>query len=382
MLYKSSDFKKISQESLLCANLDIISDCVPLMSTVTNVARVVFKVCFTAMWLVSTGIIAVGYTIKAITIALSVDKDKHLYVGLCFYHFMQTCFVIQSLWMKTFLSHHFLKKSYFESFLHAVPVIGNIMAYKSTDLRSYDQLVKECETQLKQWIITPKVEQHTPLFSYYYPILIPEYLKDNKKLIVADCQLNPYHIKNIPQSYFQDNDFVKQLLRVLTYYHHGQYSYIADADFVALMELIITKAQQYQLMKTVTLPFANYLALHARGQFLALINQYPDLLWLLEDKTGGLTREEKRNCIKTCPHMITIMNEEFLKANSKLVKGALRQDPFIASKISHTILKLAFNSQEDVLRDPLFLACDKHNPGLKLAMMAHLEKKKANKKSI
>lgn len=380
MLYKSSEFKQVSSISVFCANIDVMSDFVPLVSTITNLTRIIFKLCFQAIASVLIAGIGVVYAFKAVTIASTHDEQLRKDRALCFYHFMHTSFVIDALWIKTFLSHHYLKKSYQESLWHAIPFIGNLRAYDSAHLKSYDGVVQECEQKLNQWVILPKPEQKGPLFSYYYPILIPQHLKDNKTLIIADCKLNPYHIKEIPDDFFKDEDFVKKLLRVLTYYHHGKYAYINDRDFKALMELIIKKAQNHNLMSKVELPFQNFSFTHDKREFLALIQDYPDLVWLLEDKTGCIDRGILSCVGKTCPPIITIMTEDRLKANAKFVKNMLKQEPFLASKISQNTLVAIFYSQVNVLEDDNFLACAKYSPGLKVAMSTYLSKKKVTPK--
>lgn len=380
MLYQYRDFQSATKLGVFCANLDVACDLIPGVSTVTNISRIAVKILFASSWLCLSVMTGAGYAFKATMIALFVKKDKKFQVALCFYKFIHTSFSIQSLWIKTFFSHHYMKKSYVESFLHALPLIGNLMAYKMTESRSYSSCVKVWETKMKQWEIKPSAAQNTPLFSCYYPSLVPSHLKESKALIIADCKLNPYHITKISKENFADIDFCKELMRVLTYYHHGRCSYINKTDFNELLSFVIKQAQAFNLMEEIVLPLEGYLFNHDFGEFLDLVRKYPDILWLIEDNEFFQHKKYVSLVIQSCPHIISIMSDHFLKLNKTLVIQALTQDSFIASKLSLSILLFSFSSKENVLSDGVFLACDKFHPGLKKAMIDHLNKKKLVKR--
>lgn len=380
MFYRSEEFANVSKASIVISNLDIALNAIPIASTVTNVARIIFKVCYSVAWISLSGICGLGFLISGVISSLISSKDRPFQLALAYYRFINTSLIIQSLWMKTFFTAHYFEKSYSVCLLHAIPIIGNIIAVKFAEKNTYQANIQRWENRLKNWEITPKFDQSTPLFSCYYPTLVPSHLKNSKALILADCKLNPYHIKKIPSSYFSDIEFVKKLMRTLTYYHHGKTSYINRTDFEELLVFIIKEAKKFELLEEIELPLSGYLFDHDFGELLDLIKKYPDILWLIDRLDFIEHKKYIALLIHSCPHVIAIMSDHFLKLNKTLVMTSLTQDPFIATKLPVMILVFIFSSKENVLQDGVFLSCVKHVPTLKIAMQEYLDKKKQMKR--
>lgn len=375
MLYTRHEFPRASFLGMFAVNVDLVCDLIPVVSTVTNLARVVFKTGCYALWLSASSLIGAFMLVKASIIFIIPYKDKNARYYQNFSSAMKSIFLIQSLWTKTFFSFHYLGKGMGKTLLHAIPIIGNIFAYIFAETKTYSRQSKAWEDVLKSWQITPQYNQNRPLFSYYYPEAIPAHMSFDRALTIANCKLNPYLIKKIPPSFFADVDFVKNLLRVMSYHHHGRSSYMPRSDFDDLMRYIILEAQKFGNLEDVSLPLENYLFHHDFGEFLDLLKLYPDLLWLIDDLKFFEHKKYVSTIIKDCPHVVTILSEHFLKLNKSMVTQALTQDPFIASKLSLAILVFAFSSKDDVLKDGVFLSCCKHHGLLYSTMSKHLKRK-------
>lgn len=378
MFYKYADYPEASKFAVLCANIDTVCDFIPVVSTVTNITRVALSILSTISWGVLSAGIGIGYAFKGLWIALFQKNDKQFSIGLCFYHWINASLLIQSLWIKTFFTHHYFKKTYLDSFYHAIPLLGNVIAFIK-ETKSYEANIKNWEETLHRYQIKPGFDQRGPLFSYSYPDLIPSYLKNNKKLIVANCRLNPYHITSIAKEHFADFSFIKDLMKVLTYDHHGKSSYIKEADFIYLMEYLVKEAQKKGYMIEIQFPIADYLQSQNETDKVALLQKYPDFLWLMPPKKAFDYHRYVAPVIPFSPHCITMMNDDFFQKHKTMALKAVTQDPLIASKLSIKNLLSIFRSKDNVLDDSVFLACDGYQPGLKAAMVEYLNRKKIKK---
>jgi hypothetical protein len=150
MFYAPTQFPKAPLHDLYLANLDIACDMIPGLSTVTNLSRLVASLVSTTLWLGVSVVLATYFMAKSVLNLTGLNAEKVSF-GENVDRFMSLSLKIKSLWSGNFFLIHVFDKSILQSTIHAIPVLGNLVAYAWANSNSYDNARDRYVKKMQGW---------------------------------------------------------------------------------------------------------------------------------------------------------------------------------------------------------------------------------------
>ncbi len=372
MFYAPTQFPKAPLHDLYLANLDIACDMIPGLSTVTNLSRLVASLVSTTIWLGVSVVLSTYFIAKSVLNLTGLSAEKVSF-GENVDRFMSLSLKIKSLWSANFFLIHVFDKSILQSTIHAIPVLGNIVAYAWANSNSYDNARDRYVNKMQGWQYQLDAGKYAHLMSYLLPSFANSVFSYDKKVHLENFRLNPLLHKKIPQEFFADEHFIEGLFQILTLYHHDKTPYIRKEEFKQIVIEIIQKAHAHEIMKDLPLPIESLLLTTDVKGTIEIINKYPIVLWMIPQGDFSNNKKNIQTVIQRYPQIISLMSDHFLKTHRSVVQQALSLNNQPIFRVSNSTAFQAFN-KDSILEDDLFLRLVKVKPTFGLYVREGLKK--------
>jgi hypothetical protein len=370
MFYKIEEFSKTHPINILASNIDIVCDFLPIVSTVTNVARIIFKTLWGVIVLVSCMTSCTIFLSKSfVEIALLKDKKQ---IIKNFDAMFEMCLNVNALWISNFFTFHYFKKSYIQSMIHATPFIGNLAAIINRDHRQFHGVKSDFLKELENWHIKQKMATFKLYPHAKLPMYMPEALAMEPDVVVANLKVNPYNIKNVPDFFFKNDEFIENVIKALTSALWLKDSDYKDFDLKNLLEDLIKKCHSQQKLLNLILPIEN---LYMNRDLIDLVTRNPLLLWMLPNIEFYQQANYISPLVSNHPQMIVRIGLPFLKRHPSIFNKALSLAPELSLCFEDIALMHAFSVKKELLKDPVFLSCLKFKPSLKNILIQILNRR-------
>jgi hypothetical protein len=372
MFYKFAEYPTVSQLSIIASNMDVICDIIPVISMINNVARIIIKSLASTFIAISIATSGVFYLSKFFVDLLISSKKHPFFENLD--SFLKTAMKINTLTYSQFFAYNFCRKSILSSCIHSIPMAGNLIAYFFSENKSYSAQKELLIKQIDSWSNQSKSSW---IPSEALPLYIPAQFKNDKQLYLANFRLNPLNFELIPDEYFRDEQYVKDLLKELVMIVSLKKIEMSFSEVKDLASRIIQKAQQYDNLKAISLPIETLYLSSTLQTLIGIVNEHPYVLWIL----GNIEFIEQKQYVQPLllqyPHIVTILSRHFLRLHPAIIHKALVLNPDLASVLEESIIIRGFSLKESLLEDEVFKKCMHFKPNLKNIVKSALHKQKA-----
>lgn len=275
MFYKISEFPTVFPPQLYLANMDVLSDMLPVVSTISNLARLIFKTAFQVLSLsVSTGLIPI-FLIKAIKEAIQVRDIKAFSIN--YQSYCRLSLKIHYIWTSHIFTLHLFSKDLKSTIVHAIPLIGNLIA--AIQAKSFGSGTKQ---EVYSKISSLQNQAHLQMSRFIplqiSPYFVPKGLEDDKHIYLANFKENPFAWDQIPDALFQDQEFILELFNLFTSYYLPTFKQVSQEERKHVLSQIIERAKTRGLFAEIILPIEN---LYLCPNLIELTRKYPFILWML-----------------------------------------------------------------------------------------------------
>lgn len=354
MFYSTSEYQNISKISLYAANFDLLLDCVPIVATVTNIARIVIKaiglVFQTAMTVMSVTLIP----LKLTYIAFSGQTNKKQRMLQAFYRSFKVGEDLGALSYKSFFLSHYTQKTVARSLIDSVPLAGNLAAYFFSKSKLMIDRKKELLTYLESLAQAPANRSRQTYTSYLKNSIVPcEFLQD-KDVHLANFKLNPYHVFSMPEQLFVDESFLDQMFSSLTGCHYGLSPYMPADDFIKIGHHIIRLAQKNQCCLEIPMPVYPHTLPEDIDDRLELVKKYPIILWMLPNVEFVQKKQYIAPIMNRYPEVVCLTTEHFLRMNKSVLAKALSLKNELVFIFKDALLAHVLSSK-DIFKDDSLL---------------------------
>lgn len=322
MFYPTSEYQNISKLSLYAANFDSMLDVIPLVSTVSNVARMSLKlvgvVFQTTLQLISVTVLPLKWTF----ILVACDQKKQRMIK-AFYNSFKITEPMQAFVLRNFFLNHYTQKSFSSSLVHSIPIAGNLAAYFFPKSKLLADRKKELIGYLDSQAAKPQYRYAQAYSNYLKSSIIPNEFSLDKEVHLANFKMNPYHVFSMPKSLFADEVYLDQLFSTLTNCHHGLNAYMPEDDFVRIGQFIIENAQKNQCCLDIPMPIYPHTLPENIDDRLELVKKYPIILWLLPNIEFVQKKQYIAPIMNRYPEVVCLTTEHFLRMNKSVLLKAL-----------------------------------------------------------
>lgn len=369
MLYQSLDYPKVSKLSLYACNFDLILDCVPVASTITNVTRLVFKVLGIVMQKAMLCAMYTALPFAWTAIALSLCDEKAEKMKRLYWHIGALSSRIESLCYSNFFINHYTSKSLARCVLDSMPLLGNFACFVACAPKDYNFQKQVLLKTLQDKTPSSETRIACPYLSWANHSILPEAFYLDKEIHLANAKLSFKHVERIPESLFADEAFVDSLFNIFTSEHYHKESAFLKQEFQKVALSVIQKAQKQGSLLKIPMPLYLHTLPESFEAIIELVQAYPIILWLLPNIEFIQNKRYLIPIIQRYPQVVNVLSEHFLKMNRSLfIKALTLKDELVFGfddAFLCTILARCESSSESLLTR----LCS-----LKKSLSAHLRK--------